>query len=384
MRCSGRRRPGAQQALNALSGQAHANTPSIAMGGAHFASRAVFDRIWNISVDGGGDAVSVLDQFGSTTTPAALRCYTPQEPGPGGSPTPANYTVWGQAVGDFDRLLGDGNAAAVSSTLGGFALGIDSKVDAKPFDNWRVGLSGGYTSDNFAVAGGNGSGTFENVFGTLYGGARYGAVDVRLGGSYGGTNTRTARTVAFPGFVEAERSNYGGSIAQGFGELGYRLALPQAVLEPIVGAGITHVHEDRYREKGGAAALVGFAQDTDVGTTTVGFRSEVTPFDQVPFVARVFLGWQHSYGDLNPATTQAFLSGSAAFFDVRHSARSRRRRGGDGGRIPGERRRQAVARLFRPDRPARPQQQRQGPGRIPVLICSRQQFETSHGYQSSP
>ena len=156
----------------------------------------------------------------------ACAATRPQSRAPGGGLTPANYTVWGQAVGDFGRIRGDGNAATVTSTLGGFALGIDSKVDAKPFDNWRVGISGGYTSDNFSVAGG-GQGTFENVFGTLYGGARYGAVDVRLGASYGGTMTNIARTVAFPGFVEAERANYGGSVAQGFGELGYRFALPR-------------------------------------------------------------------------------------------------------------------------------------------------------------
>ena len=275
-------------------------------------SRAVFDRFWNVPVDGGGDAVSVLDQFGSTTTPAALRCYTPQDPGPGGL-TPANYTVWGQAVGDFGRITGDGNAAGVTSTLAGFALGLDSKVDAKPFDNWRVGVSAGYTSDEFSVAGGNGHGTFENIFGTLYGGARYGAVDVRLGASYGGTETTTARTVAFPGFVEAEQARYGGNVAQGFGELGYRFALPQAVIEPVAGGGVTYVHQDGYRERGGDAALIGFAQDTTVETTTLGVRSEVTPFAETPLVARLFLGWQHSYGDLNPATIQAFRSGSAAF-----------------------------------------------------------------------
>ena len=30
-------------------------------------------------------------------------------------------------------------------------------------------------------------------------------------------------------------------------------------------------------------------------------------------MARVFLGWQHAYGDINPAATVAFASGSVPF-----------------------------------------------------------------------
>ena len=138
-------------------------------------------------------------------------------------------------------------------------------------------------------------------------------IDVRLGASYGGTTTTVRRTVAFPGFFEGEHSSYGGNVAQGFGELGYRIALPRAILEPILDGGVTHVDQDRYREKGGAAALVGFAEHTDVEFTTLGFRGEVTPFTTLPLVARLMLGWEHSYGDLDPASTLAFASGSAKF-----------------------------------------------------------------------
>ena len=302
---------GAQQAFESASGQAHASVPSVAIAGTRFISDAVIGRLWNIPVIGGGDAISVLDQFGTVTTNPLLRCYSPDDTG--GGVVPSNYTVWGQAVGDFGRNGGDGNAQTVDRTLAGFALGIDTRVEAKLLGNWRVGVAGGYTNDDFSVSGGGGHGTFENVFGTLYGGARYGAVDVRLGASYGGTATDTRRTVAFPGFNEAERARYGGDTALGFGEIGYRFAFPRTVVEPVIDGSVTNVHQDGYREKGGAAALVGAPEDTLVGTTTLGFRGEVTPFDGVRFVSRVFLGWQHSYGDINPAATLAFASGSSAF-----------------------------------------------------------------------
>ena len=302
---------GARQAFQSTSGEAHASVPAIAMASTHFISEAVIGRLWNVPVLGGGDAISVLDQFGTVTTNPLLRCYSPDETA--GGVVPSNYTVWGQAVGDFGRNGGDGNAQTVDRTLAGFALGIDTRVDAPLLENWRLGLAGGYTSDAFFVSNGGGHGTFENVFGTLYGGARYGAVDIRLGASYGGTSTDTRRTVAFPGFNEAERARYGGDTALGFGEIGYRFAFPRSVIEPVIDGSVTNVHQDRYQERGGAAALVGASEDTLVGTTTLGFRGEITPFDGVRFVSRVFLGWQHSYGDVNPAATLAFASGSAAF-----------------------------------------------------------------------
>ena len=302
---------GAQQAFKATSGEAHANAPTQAIMGTRLTSGLIFDRLWNVSGSGGSDAVSVLDQFGSTTLPALVRCYTPvTEPG---KETPAMYSVWAQGIGAFSRTIGDGNASSVSSTMGGFAFGADTKIDAKGFDNWRVGVAGGYTNSAFTVKDGGGTGTFENIFGTLYGGARYGAVDVRLGASYGGTATNLRRTVAFPGFNEAERSSNDGNTVQGFGEVGYRLAFGETVVEPVLGGAITHVHQDAFREKGGAAALVGSAEDTDVGSTTVGVRGEAVPVAAWPLVARLFLGWQHAYGDVNPASTVAFASGSTQF-----------------------------------------------------------------------
>ena len=282
----------------------------MAIQGTQFVVGTVIDRLWNIPVTDGSDALSILDQFSSVTTPALLHCYADAETA---TAVPSSYTVWGQGVGTFGRNGSDGNAQTVNRTLGGFTTGIDTRVDAKFFDNWRVGVAGGYTNDNFSVSKGGGQGTFENIFGTLYGGARYGAVDVRLGASYGGTSTNIRRTVAFPGFNEAERASYGGDTALGFGEIGYRFAFPKTVVEPVLDGAITHVHQDRYGEKGGVAALVGAAQDTDVGSTTLGVRGEVTPFGSLPVVGRVFLGWQHSYGDINPASTVAFASGSSAF-----------------------------------------------------------------------
>lgn len=303
--------PGAQQAFNALSGEAHASAATAAVVDARFVSTAVFDRLWNI---GGGelDAYQVLQGFGPTTLPTLLRCYAPND-----TVTPqilSNYSVWGQAIGSFGRNDGNSNVGSLDRSTGGFVIGADKAFyGVLGNGTWRVGVAGGYSNDSFKVSDRSSQGTYESAFGTLYAGARYNAVDLRFGGSFGGNSTNIRRTVAFPGFLDAERANYGGETVQGFGEIGYRFALSRTVIEPIAGFTAVHVHQDSFRERGGAAALLGFGHDTDVQTTTLGFRSEASPFANLPIVARLMLGWQHAFGDINPTAVVAFASGGDPF-----------------------------------------------------------------------
>lgn len=303
--------PGAQQAFNALSGEAHASATTAAVVDARFVSTAVFDRLWNI---GGGqlDAYQVLQGFGPTTLPTLLRCYAPND-----TVTPqvlSNYSVWGQAIGSFGRNDGNSNVGSLDRTTGGFVFGIDKAFyGVLGNGTWRVGIAGGYSNDSFKISDRSSQGTYESAFGTLYAGARYNAVDLRFGGSFGGNSTNIHRTVAFPGFLDAERSDYGGETVQGFSEIGYRFALSRTVFEPIAGFTAVHVHQDSFRERGGAAALIGFGHDTDVQTTTLGFRSEASPFANLPVVARLMLGWQHAFGDLNPTAVVAFAAGGNPF-----------------------------------------------------------------------
>ncbi|MCW6507581.1 autotransporter outer membrane beta-barrel domain-containing protein [Lichenifustis flavocetrariae] len=304
---------GARRAFQTASGETRASATTAAVTSTRVVNSIIFDRLWNLPLPQAGDALDALKQFEPHNLPALLQCYAPTTAPSTGLRQGAGYTVWGQAIGDFGRSGSDGNAAAVDRTLGGFVLGVDSRIDAKAFDNWRVGVAGGYTNTEFSVKSGGGSGTFENVFGTLYAGARYGAVTLRFGGTYGGTSTNASRSVVFPGYFESERSSSGGETGQAFGEIGYRFTTSTAVIEPTFNGAITHTHQDAYREKGGAAALVGAAQDVDVGSTVLGVRGELLPFGTLPLVARLFLGWQHTYGDINPAATLAFASGGVAF-----------------------------------------------------------------------
>ena len=77
-------------------------------------------------------------------------------------------------------LGGDHNAAKLTRDTGGFIIGADapSMRSAAP---WRFGVAGGYTDDSLKVANRQSSGDYQSIFGALYGGASFGAIDLKAG-----------------------------------------------------------------------------------------------------------------------------------------------------------------------------------------------------------
>ena len=221
-------------------------------------------------------------------------------------------TVWSRAFGDFGRNGGNGNASSLERSVGGFVIGTDAPLSGA-FSPWRVGIAGAYTRDDLTVADLASSAGLETFEGSIYAGARYGAIDIRLGAVAGGTSADIKRSVGFPGFSEAERSNDIGLVAQGLGELGYRYALGRAVVEPMVTGAIIHIRQGSFQEDGGVAAVSGAGRDNDLGTTTIGLRGETTLFAALPLTVHGFLGWEHAFGDVDPGALVAFAAGSSSF-----------------------------------------------------------------------
>ncbi len=298
---------GARQALGATSGTSHAGSTTAQTQTARIVTDLIFDRLWDVGGSGLG-ARQLLEKLAPDTLPTLVRCYAPA---PSPVPTPAGYTAWGEAFGDFGHS-GTANSGSLDRSLGGVVAGVDTEVEGLPGGHGRAGAAVGYTSTFYRSPLDGGDGTVQAAFGSLYGGARFGAVDVRLGTTVGETFNGNTRTVAFPGFNETERSNNDGYVAQGFGEVGYRLPAGRFVLEPVAGAAVVHVHQDAFAERGGVAALTGASEDNDVETTTLGFRGEAAPFGAIPLVLHGFLGWQHAFGDVNPATVLAFEAAAGA------------------------------------------------------------------------
>ncbi len=305
---------GARQAFAAASGVSHASTTSIIATNTRLTTGLVIDRLWDVS-GSGLSAQQVLNQFAPDRMPLLVRCYGPV-PDAVLAARPPTYTAWGEAFGSFGHTAGGLNAGALDRSLGGFVAGVDMPLTGIPGNAWRGGIAGGYTNSTFHSRLDGGAGTVQGVFGSLYGGARYGAVDIRIGTTVGGNFVDARRTVSFPGFLEAERSSNAGYTVQTFGEVGYRIPAATLVIEPIAGAAFLHSHQDGFQEKGGAAALTVSALDNDLGTTTLGIRTEMQPFKDLPLVAHTYLAWQHVIGNISPATTLAFEAAPANTFAV--------------------------------------------------------------------
>ena len=212
---------GARQAFDALSGEIHASAVSAAIEDTRFPREAILDRLSQHPLDASWLGVA-------STMTGAYAADLPSAKGPALAPVgvqmyrPRLYGLWGQGFGDFGHMGGDNNAAKLTRDMGGFIIGADAAEHALG-GTFRLGVAGGYTDDSLKVANRQSSGDYQSVFGALYGGASFGAIDVKAGAVAATTRTHTSRAIIFPFFNDTASSSYDGSAVQAFGEIGYTL-----------------------------------------------------------------------------------------------------------------------------------------------------------------
>jgi outer membrane autotransporter protein len=151
-----------------------------------------------------------------------------------------------------------------------------------------------------------------------YGGARFGAFDVRAGAAAAWHTIDTSRTIMFPGFLETAQANYHGATGQAFGEVGYGMAFGGVAVEPFAGAAWVHLETNAFTETGsfgGVAPLAGAANKEDVGYTTLGVRvaSSYPLANGMIVIPRATVAWQHAFDDITPVAALAFQSTGIPF-----------------------------------------------------------------------
>jgi outer membrane autotransporter protein len=224
-------------------------------------------------------------------------------------------TAWGQTFGNWGRTKGDGNAAELGRATGGFFTGMDATFAGSSDGLWRVGFAGGYQRTSVDVGDRNSSGSIDSYYVAAYGGSQRGPLGVRVGTSYGWHDVSTSRSIAFPGFSDAARANYGANTAQVFGEIGYGLSYRQFALEPFASLAYVNVRTDSFGETGGGAALTGFGGSTDATFSTMGLRGAAPlPWRGLTgLTAKGSLGWRHGFGTVTPTAQLALTSGTSSF-----------------------------------------------------------------------
>lgn len=284
----------ARDALNQLSGDVHASASGGSSQASSFVGEFANDR--------------VRSAFGDVAAPdLPVMAY-----GEGGPELVAadtdRFVVWGQALGNWGSVDGNGNASGFDHSSGGLVAGADTVVGG----DWRVGLLAGYSRTSFETDGGASSGDSDNFHLGVYGGRHFGAVALRAGAAYTRHSIDTTRTVSFPGLSETLKASYDAGMAQVFVEAGYRAEMGRVAFEPFAGLAYVSTSTDGFTETGGAAALTGADKSFDSTTSTLGLRAATDlHLGDAKATARGGLGWRHAFGGVEPSSTVAFAGGDS-------------------------------------------------------------------------
>jgi outer membrane autotransporter protein len=216
--------------------------------------------------------------------------------------------VWAQGFyNDGESRASDGSATLSRSTTGG-VMGLDIGGDN---GSWRFGVAGGYTDNNLNIGQRFSQGHVRTTHATAYAGAGIGPVKAMVGFSYGWVRNTLDRTVAIGDFGDSLRSRYNGQLIQGFGDLSAPIALSTGTIAPFANVAYVQSRSDRFAETGGAAALAGRSGTENVTITRFGMRVATKALGI--FSVKADAGWQHSFGDVDPATALNFRTGGSSF-----------------------------------------------------------------------
>ncbi|WP_448043666.1 autotransporter domain-containing protein [Bradyrhizobium liaoningense] len=234
---------------------------------------------------------------------------------------PAENVVagWAQTIGAWGRSAGDGNASALSRSVGGFMTGFDANVG----EMWRFGVASGYARSWLQADERMSSGTVDSYHFGLYGGGQFGALGLRAGVVHTWHDVETSRSIAFAGgegccasiFSDSATASFAARTAQVFGEIGASFFAGRAAIEPFANAAYVNVHTNGFTESGGAAVLTANGQSNDAVFTTLGARAAITYAlaDRATITTFGMLGWRRGFGDITPVMAMAFASGGTGF-----------------------------------------------------------------------
>lgn len=279
---------------NALSGEIHADINGALVEDSHLARDAANRRIR-----------SAFDALGTSSMTTASVDAGGMHTGPSDA---EGVVIWSEALATTGHAGASGYAADFDRRTTGFVGGADM-----PIGNWRVGVLGGYSRSNFDVSDRASSGSSDNYDLGVYAGTQWGALGFRAGAIYGWHDIDTHRNVVFPAFSESLSANYRAATAQAFGELAYQVDVGQSAFEPFANLAYVHLKTDGFAETGGTtSALTGMGATSDNSFSTLGVRAS-TQLDMGTTRAALhgMVGWQHAYGDVNPAADLAFNTGAS-------------------------------------------------------------------------
>lgn len=282
----------ARQALDALSGEAHASLRGVLVEDSRFIREALNGRLRQAGSEGGSSLPIMVAAPGQ-----ALQTL------PG-----SDVALWGRGFGSWIRHDRDGNAAKLVRTIGGFLIGADLPLGT----TGRIGLAGGYSNSMLDVNSRLSKAASDSYHLALYGGTQWGHLGLRFGAAQSWHDLDTRRSISFPSFADTATAGYQARTAQLFGEAGYRVRLGGMTLEPFANLAYVHLGADGFQERGGSAALTGLSSRFATTFTTLGLHlaNDIVLNGAQTVTVRGTLGWRHAFGDTDTTAVLAFTGGT--------------------------------------------------------------------------
>jgi outer membrane autotransporter protein len=214
--------------------------------------------------------------------------------------------LWLHGYGSWGHQRGDGNAARYDRDIYGFFLGFDAVNTGQ----LRIGLLGGYDHSTLRLAARSSRYSADDISVGAYAALDSAGFALRAGGNYAFRKLHTHRDVSFTGFSDTDTANYTIGIAQGFGEVGYKIPAGALTIEPFANAAFVHISNGRESEIGGPAALTIEKDGADTIFTNLGGRVSL----QAGTLKLTGSGaWRHAGNSRDVTIPLEFSSGSSLF-----------------------------------------------------------------------
>lgn len=161
------------------------------------------------------------------------------------------HGLWARGYGRFGDIDADGNAPGADYTLGGLALGLDTRLG----EHWTVGIAAGYgRSDVDSLCGELDIDSYQVA---AYSGWRQGNWHAAGLVSHAWQDVDSVRAIRFPGFDALATADYDIRTFSAALEAGYDLALTErATLTPFASLAFARSHREGFTETGAAGLAV--------------------------------------------------------------------------------------------------------------------------------
>jgi subtilase-type serine protease len=228
------------------------------------------------------------------------------------TPVAGESNVWVKALGSWGKTDSRSDTAGYTTSLGGMLAGVDGALD----EQTRAGVVAGYSDSSLNMGSGtHSSASIDSYHLGAYAGHELGNWRLSVGGAYSWHRGDVKRDLQYGEVSGKQKTKLDARSAQVFTEAAYRLSLQSMALEPFANLAYVHLDNERFHEKGDAAALERGSDSRDAVLSTLGLRAAKTfPLnDRQQLDVSGSLGWQHSLSAVESEEHLAFVAGGPSF-----------------------------------------------------------------------